>query len=170
MLPPYDWRQTRAFALPTDQHGWIRINLRNRERDGIVAPEEYDSTCARVEDLMRSLQTKDGAPLVKSVMRMAANVAEAELMKLPDLVVHWTDATFKNGARIKDSNVRITMIGTKFTGQHALDGFCIVRAPLDPGATHEILKAEEMHLMFSRLLFDGEWRPSVQKMSAGESA
>jgi predicted AlkP superfamily phosphohydrolase/phosphomutase len=169
MLPEYDWRHTRAFSLPTDQHGWIRINLRNRERDGIVAPEEYEPTCAEVENFMRSLQTVDGAPLVKSVIRMAANVAEAELIKLPDLVVHWTDAAFLNGAKIKDSNVRIKMIGTKFTGQHALDGFCIAKGPIDPGAA-AIVKAQEMHQMFSSLLFNEKWRPAVQERSAGERA
>src|SRR5256885_8916367 len=40
MLPAYDWARTRAFSLPTDQHGWIRINLRGRERAGIVLRSE----------------------------------------------------------------------------------------------------------------------------------
>src|SRR6185436_17830470 len=36
MLPAYDWQKTRAFSLPTDQYGWIRVNLSGRESQGIV--------------------------------------------------------------------------------------------------------------------------------------
>ena len=34
MCTAIDWSQTRAFALPSDQHGWVRINLRGREAQG----------------------------------------------------------------------------------------------------------------------------------------
>ncbi len=36
MLPLYDWKTTRAFSLPTDQYGWIRVNLAGREAQGIL--------------------------------------------------------------------------------------------------------------------------------------
>jgi hypothetical protein len=49
MLPAYDLNQTRAFALPTDQHGWIRINLAERESKGCITPEQY-------EEIWRELQ------------------------------------------------------------------------------------------------------------------
>ena len=48
-MPPYDWSRTTAFPLPTDQHGWIRINLSGRERLGIVPPEAYEQACAELE-------------------------------------------------------------------------------------------------------------------------
>ncbi len=43
MMPAYDWTQTRAFSLPSDQHGWIRINLKGREAAGMVSLAEYEN-------------------------------------------------------------------------------------------------------------------------------
>src|SRR5207302_584462 len=120
--------RTRAFSLPTDQHGWIRINLRGRERAGILPPQEYDAMCRELEALLRGLELEDGRPLVDDIVRTAKNSAEAELSKLPDLVVHWATAAFANGANIRNSAVRIKTVSRKFTGQHAPDGFCIVKA------------------------------------------
>ena len=34
-----DWATTRAFAHPADNQGYVRLNLRGRERGGVVAPE-----------------------------------------------------------------------------------------------------------------------------------
>ena len=35
-----DWSRTPAFVLPSDQQGHIRLNVRGRERDGILDPAE----------------------------------------------------------------------------------------------------------------------------------
>ena len=35
-----DWTKTSAFMVPSGDCGYIRLNLRGRERDGIVSPEE----------------------------------------------------------------------------------------------------------------------------------
>ena len=48
MMPAYDWKQTRAFSLPSDQHGWIRINLRGREAGGSVPVEQYEALCTNL--------------------------------------------------------------------------------------------------------------------------
>jgi predicted AlkP superfamily phosphohydrolase/phosphomutase len=42
-----------AFALPSFYDGRIRINLRGRERRGIVDPSRYEQTCAELETLLR---------------------------------------------------------------------------------------------------------------------
>jgi predicted AlkP superfamily phosphohydrolase/phosphomutase len=71
MLPSYDWSQTRVFSLPSDQHGWIRVNLKGREAKGIVAVEQYDELCSQLEKGLRSLTTPEGKPLVCEVIRTA---------------------------------------------------------------------------------------------------
>jgi len=151
MLPAYDWARTRAFSLPTDQHGWIRINLRGRERAGIVLPEQYDDTCRQLEELMRGLSGEDGRSLVRQVIRTATSSEAAMISKLPDLVVHWADSAFVTPSRIKNSAVKIQIIGKKFTGQHAPDGFCILRGKSDLCETSDLL-AKDMHLLITRLL------------------
>src|SRR6185295_13718426 len=94
MLPVYDWKTTRAFSLPTDQYGWIRVNLAGREAQGIVSPVQYDETCAQLEAMLRALTTEGGEPLVRDIVRTAACAKSASGNPLPDLVVHWEDAAF----------------------------------------------------------------------------
>src|SRR6185295_3680928 len=69
MMPAYDWEQTRAFSLPTDQHGWIRVNLAGREVQGSVSLAEYDKLRDELETSLRSLTTEAGKPLVREVVR-----------------------------------------------------------------------------------------------------
>ncbi|MDQ2937306.1 MAG: alkaline phosphatase family protein [Acidobacteriota bacterium] len=151
MLPLYDWNHTQAFALPTDQHGWIRINLIGREARGIVPAECYDETCNILEKALRDSTTEDGRPLVREVIRTAYRVEDALAQRIPDLVVHWDDAVFASPLRIKGSAIRTEADGKKFVGQHSDDGFCILKAPLNFGE-QEILSAENMHLLITHLV------------------
>ena len=136
MLPAYDWANTRAFSLPTDQYGWIRINLAGREAQGSVPLTDYEQTCEQLEKMLLVLATEDGQLLVENVTRTAATAAEALSNPLPDLVVHWHDAAFAWPLRIRDSKVQVEFVGKKSTGQHASPGFCIYRGAnaQNPGA------------------------------------
>jgi predicted AlkP superfamily phosphohydrolase/phosphomutase len=127
MLPAYDWQRTRAFSLPTDQFGWIRINLMGRESQGIVPLDEYESLCTQLEQMLLSLASEEGHLLVQDVNRTAADTAEARVNPLPDLVIHWRDAAFTPSLRIKGSNVPAQLVSKKSTGQHSSPGFCIYR-------------------------------------------
>ncbi len=143
-LPPYDWSRTQAFALPTDQHGWIRLNVAGREAEGIVAAERYDELCDEIEGALRALQAEDGAPVVRDVLRPPHPAGGALGRALPDLVVHW------NGV---DSPVRFARAAvaaprpSALTGQHALDGFCLMRSrhAAATAAIGEPVAARDLH-------------------------
>lgn len=135
MLPAYDWANTRAFSLPTDQYGWIRINLAGREALGSVPSEQYEETCEQLEKMLLGLTTEDGQSLVEDITRTAAGAASALSNPLPDLVVHWHDAVFASPLKIKDSQIAMETTGKKYTGQHASAGFCIYRGAGEPGTT-----------------------------------
>ena len=144
MMPAYDWSRTRAFALPTDQHGWVRVNLEGREALGVVKPARYDATCREVEALLRGLVTEGGRPLVREVLRTAARAEDASALSLPDIVVHWHDAAHEAPLKIKGWPVGAAAAGLKFTGQHALEGFCVTGARGAGGA--DAVRAEDIHL------------------------
>ena len=127
MLPAYDWENTRAFSLPTDQYGWIRINLVGREAQGSVPPDRYEATCKQLEKMLRALTDESGRALVADVTRTATNAESAISNPLPDLVVHWADAAFASPLKISGSDVQVEPVGKKSTGQHASAGFCIYR-------------------------------------------
>jgi predicted AlkP superfamily phosphohydrolase/phosphomutase len=119
LLPDYDWSSTRAFPLVSDQHGWIRLNVRGREAAGIVAAHEYETTCDEIEQLVRSLTSPTGEPLVADVLRGGGGDV------LPDLIVHWTRAAHGGVARLGDREIVATPEIPWRTGEHTLNGFCL---------------------------------------------
>lgn len=150
MLPAYDWARTRAFALPTDQHGWIRLNLMGREAKGCVKVEDYDDTCREIEEMLRALTTEDGRPLAREVIRTAKSAQEALGRKIPDLVVHWHDAAFELPMRVGGLTLEGHPAAAGQTGQHASDGFCILTGTAGFGA--EAINATDLHrIMISTL-------------------
>ncbi len=131
-VPTYDWSRTAAFALPTDQHGWVRVNLRGREARGIVPPEGYDDVVGRIEETLRAARGGDGRPIVHRVFRTAPDAAAALASRLPDVVVYWDDSTFGSPLRLAEPRAAAPAVGLKFTGQHAFKGFYLLRSPAGP--------------------------------------
>ena len=86
-----DWSQTAAFCHPADNQGYIRLNLRGRERDGIVDPGEADALLRVIAEGLASFRDPDGAPAAARVDRVAEHHAGARTGQLPDLVVQWSE-------------------------------------------------------------------------------
>ncbi len=86
-----DWSQTAAFCHPADNQGYIRLNLRGRERDGIVDPAEAGALLATIAAGLSTFTDPDGAPAVARVNRVAEHHAGARTGQLPDLVVQWSE-------------------------------------------------------------------------------
>ncbi|MBA2564731.1 MAG: alkaline phosphatase family protein, partial [Gemmatimonadetes bacterium] len=92
----FAWETTPWFPLPMDLAGYIRVNLKGREREGIVAPgAEYDSLCRELADVLLSFRDAatgerivDEVHLLDELAPMHAPYREL----LPDLVVTWRDA------------------------------------------------------------------------------
>jgi predicted AlkP superfamily phosphohydrolase/phosphomutase len=146
MMPVYDWTATRAVALPTDQHGWIRVNLAGREAAGIVPLDQYDATCDEIAAFVRSLRDEAGRPLVRSVVRTAEPADAVLEIPLPDLVVHWEERACAAPFAIQGSQVIGQTVSANLTSQHAFEGFCLWRGPSDPGGDGP-LASTAMHRM-----------------------
>jgi predicted AlkP superfamily phosphohydrolase/phosphomutase len=87
-----DWSRKRAFSLTADVHGYVRINLRGRESQGVVEPGlEYDELCEVIrEGLLSFTDTATGEPVVAEVRRPDELFSGgARLDALPDLIVRW---------------------------------------------------------------------------------
>jgi len=85
-----DWSTAAAFAHPADNQGYVRLNLRGRERDGIVQPAEADALLTRIADGLRTFGDPDGQPAVERVDRAAEHHPGKRSELLPDLVVGWS--------------------------------------------------------------------------------
>jgi predicted AlkP superfamily phosphohydrolase/phosphomutase len=149
----YDWQQTRFFPLPMDLTGLLRINLRGRERDGIVqAGSDYQALCAELEEFLSSLRDEvTGRPIVSSIVR-AYDVTPASAPHRdgqPDLIVRW------QGLRTSEVPALTSKLLPAFrctvprwlpsgrTGNHLPDGWFIAAGPgIAAGTTsnmHDVL-------------------------------
>jgi predicted AlkP superfamily phosphohydrolase/phosphomutase len=84
------WPRMPAFALPSFYDGRIRINLRGRERDGVVDPSRYEETCRGLETLLRECRNpRTGEPMVESFERSSTRDPLALSSSEADLLVIW---------------------------------------------------------------------------------
>ncbi|BAY17452.1 type I phosphodiesterase/nucleotide pyrophosphatase [Anabaenopsis circularis NIES-21] len=123
------WPQMKAFALPGFADGHIRINLKGRERDGIVTAEEYATVCDEISQMLYRLKdARTGKALVKKVIRTRRSATNND-PTLPDsdLVVLWHEQI----TDVVDSPDfgRIGPIPYFRAGSHWERGFLVAKGP-----------------------------------------
>ena len=90
-----DWQKTTAVAIPSLNTGFVRVNLRGREPEGIVGPgAEYESLLRRlVEDFKQLTDPDTGQPVIDHVTRTVDVFEGGPPVSLPDLFVEWKHDT-----------------------------------------------------------------------------
>jgi predicted AlkP superfamily phosphohydrolase/phosphomutase len=83
------WPRMRAFALPSFYDGRARLNLKGRERDGLVEPADYERSCAELVELVQACKdVRTGEPVVAAI-----DLTEGEPLSRhptePDLTIVW---------------------------------------------------------------------------------
>jgi predicted AlkP superfamily phosphohydrolase/phosphomutase len=126
-----DWSQSRAFCLPTDLEGYIRVNLRGREPQGIVEPgAEYESV---LDDLSAALtevrEPATGCAIVNEVIRTDHAFPGHRRPYLPDLIIRWDSSAPITGAH----SARIGTVSSPSPdprpGTHTGPGFVLASGP-----------------------------------------
>jgi predicted AlkP superfamily phosphohydrolase/phosphomutase len=129
----HHWPRMPAFALPSFYDGRIRINLRGRERAGVVEPSRYEETCRALEKLLRECRDpRTGEPAVDSIERAWTRNPLALTGSEADLLVVW------RGVAAALEHPRLGLIGPvalRRTGGHTgRHGMAYIVAPgLEPG-------------------------------------
>jgi predicted AlkP superfamily phosphohydrolase/phosphomutase len=130
-----DWAETRAFALPTDQHGYVRLNIRGREREGIVAPDDADALMDEIAEGLLTFRDPDGGPAIDSVDRVADVLGDGSgLHQMPDLVVRWSNRPSTRLAGVSSptfGDVTRRGGGSGRSGNHTPDAWALIL----PGAS-----------------------------------
>ena len=128
----HHWPQMSAFALPSFIDGRVRINLRDRERDGIVELSQYEEICRSLETLLGECRDpRTGEAAVSEVVRPWT----ANPLTLPgsesDLLVVWRDVA----AAIEHPSLGlIGPVPIRRTGGHTRHGIAYLAASdLEPG-------------------------------------
>jgi predicted AlkP superfamily phosphohydrolase/phosphomutase len=125
-----DWSRTRAFPLPSDGTGYVRLNLRGREREGVVDQSEADALLDEIAAGLETFTDPDGAPAVAGVERTAPLADGGPYAdRLPDLVVHWNDrpsAALTGVTSPVHGDVVRRGGGTGRTGHHTADAWALL--------------------------------------------
>lgn len=123
------WPKMKAFALPSFSEGYVRINLKGREPNGIVEPADYHLVCDElISDLKQIINPRNGKPVVKQVIKTRESAFDRD-EKLPsaDLIVEWDDTP---ADVIDHPNCgRIGPVPYRRTGSHRSSGFISIKGP-----------------------------------------
>jgi predicted AlkP superfamily phosphohydrolase/phosphomutase len=129
-----DWSRTRAFAYGI--FGSVVVNLRGRERDGIVEPEDYEACCAELAARLAGLRGPAGEPIVAAVHRREDLFHGPELGRIPDLVVEFRDYAWlgkgnltERREEIDDRVVTTAHPDAVYSGSHRPDGIFVLAGP-----------------------------------------
>jgi predicted AlkP superfamily phosphohydrolase/phosphomutase len=84
------WPRMPAFALPSFYDGRIRLNLRGRERDGMIEPSRYPEACAAIASILGECRNpRTGEPAVDSIEYADTRDPLALAGSEADLIVVW---------------------------------------------------------------------------------
>src|SRR5262249_37570066 len=116
-------RYMKAFALITASDGCIRLNVRGRERHGLIASGDFRRTCEEITAILLELrQPASGKRAVRKVLPMRLDPHDwSEGDHAADLVVLW-----EPGVQTRLVSPRYGMLGPvpyHRTSAHTPDGF-----------------------------------------------
>ena len=125
-----DWSKTPVFMLPSDHFAQLRLNIRGREREGILDSAEADELVGRLREGLLSFREPDGTQTATSVDRTRDVLGEgAFLDQLPDLVVRWSREPSNGVDRVTSpthGEVRRPGTGTGRSGAHTPDAWALL--------------------------------------------
>jgi predicted AlkP superfamily phosphohydrolase/phosphomutase len=124
-----DWSNVRAFMLPSDVLGYIRLNLQGRERDGTVAPADADALMDEIAAGLTSFTEPDGTPSIAAVERVPISTERPDGPALPDLLVRWSERPAAGLDRVASpafGEVRRRGRGSGRSGNHNADAWALL--------------------------------------------
>ena len=127
-----DWPLTPAFALASGGEGYLRFNVKGRERLGFFDPEglelkEYEAWLK--ERLLRIEISETREPLIKNVVRVKDVFSGPRAGTLPDLVLEWAPAEPVERIVSPDIGEITERLTTGRGGNHTGESFMIVKGP-----------------------------------------
>ena len=119
----------KAFALISASDGCIRLNVRGRERRGMVAAEDFRQACDEITGILMELRDPEtGLPAVRKVLPMRSDPLDWSGTDYDaDLIVLWNSV-----ARTRLTSPRFGKFGPvpyHRTSAHTPHGFIAARGP-----------------------------------------
>lgn len=119
------WPVMQAFALPSFSDGHVRVNVRGRERDGVVDPDDFRAACDEVIDLVAACQDpRTGEPVLAEAIRLREHPDDEG--PAADVVLMWA------GVADAFEHPQLGTVGPFpycRTGEHSPTGFSFIAGP-----------------------------------------
>ncbi|MDR4482301.1 MAG: alkaline phosphatase family protein [Nitrospirales bacterium] len=143
-----DWKAVRAFSLPSDGPGLVRLNIHGRERNGIVTESEAKVLCDEIIEGLQTFCDIDGKKCIVGIERPGDHLPPGpKLDGLPDLVIRWSDEPSTN-LRGVTSPVYGTVLrkgaGSGRSGNHIPGARAII---VPRSGTYRTIKGRNPHLV-----------------------
>lgn len=144
------WPTMRAFSLPSFGEGRIRINLAGRDRDGVVALEDYERTCSEIEQLLKdSINPRTGKSIASHVIRTRKDDPFDPLAPDADLLITWDTAV---DAVFHPTLGEIGPFPMLRMSEHSNDAFALISGPgIEPSRLNERPTSELGSMILSLL-------------------
>ena len=126
------WPAMRAFCTPTEDNGYIRVNLKGREPNGLVEPgAEYEALLSELTaELLSLTDIESGRPVIASALRPQQKYSGPAAPRMPDLIVHWAPGTPIRGLRsARFGDVVAPPRLHHRSGDHQPHGFLVAAGP-----------------------------------------
>lgn len=131
-----DWTATRVFNLVADLQGYIRLNLKGREKQGIVEDGvEYDQLCHKISEGLKTFKDADTMETIVDDVKQKGKLFKKGkgFDNLPDLLLKWKTKPAANYRKIVSSEfgeIEWPMPGLNpdgRSGNHRPEGFVIAK-------------------------------------------
>ena len=151
----HDWRRTPGFAVLADANGYLRLNLAQREKAGMLEPGSDTQTryCDLLLHCFRSFRLDSGQPLVQDVLFSEAHFPGVRSQHLPDIILTWPQAVPASDIRSDEFGAMHAELATGRGGNHRPNGFCIeMRTGLQQSGTADAIPIWELGRLVTREL------------------
>ncbi len=133
----YDWAHTMAYA--TGNLGNINLNIKGRDPQGVIEPEQVDEVIAAISEALYELRDPEtGAKMVAEVMRREDIYTGDQIERAPDLLIRWVDDKYlatkdyegRPDGPLFGSKQKFGRHGAAYaldqTGTHIIEGICMI--------------------------------------------
>lgn len=143
-LGSLDWTRTAAFALPSGEEGFIRLNLQGREKKGLLPDSAKNKTHFIEwlrEQLLKIKVAETGEPLIDTFDLTTDLFPGPRCDLLPDIVVHWRPKQPVSEISSDTIGVIRKNLKTGRGGNHSAESFAVLMGDIPDDFSEDDLRS-----------------------------